>query len=306
MDIVISINKPKNITSLDAVLKVKKILKVKKAGHTGTLDPIATGLLLICVNRATRLASYFSLLDKEYEAVMKLGETTETQDAYGRVIEKKDRIEVNKTQIENTLKTFIGKIVQQPPMFSALKHKGRPLYKLARKGIKIERKSREVNIHHIELLSIDLPYVTFKTVCSKGTYMRTLCHDIGKKLGVGAHLFELKRTAIGQFNVKDSLTFEELRSVDIEQIGTSQFRPENKDIYIMDESLSWLPELKIKESLVRCVKNGSPIKINRCPDFHDDFKKAEGIKIKSPDDELLAIGSYSADKNIIKMDVVFA
>ncbi len=299
MDTVISINKPRNITSYDAVSKLKKILKVKKAGHTGTLDPIATGLLLICTNRATRLASYFSSLDKEYITVMKLGESTDTQDAYGKVTEKKDRIDVNKIQIEDTLKLFTGQIVQQPPMFSALKYKGKPLYKLARRGINVERKLREVNIHHIEILSIDMPYVTFRTICSKGTYLRTLCHDIGKKLGVGAHLFELKRTAIGQFRVEDSLTFEGLSHVNKES-------PSGKGIYTMDESLSWLPELKIEESLIWSVKNGAPVKINQCPGFFDDFRKAEGIRIKTPSGGLLAIGSYSAPKNIIKMNIVFA
>jgi tRNA pseudouridine55 synthase len=299
MDLVISINKPKDITSHDAVLKVKKILKQRKAGHTGTLDPIATGLLLICVNRATRLASYFSSLDKEYKTVMKLGETTDTQDAYGKIIEKSDSVEVDKTLIENALQSFEGKILQHPPMYSALKHKGRPLYKLARKGIEVERKLREVNISRIELLHIDLPYVTFRAVCSKGTYMRTLCDDIGKKLGVGAHLYGLERTAVGQFNVMESLTFEELKSF-------CQGERIKKGLYTVDEALSWMPEIKIKESLLSGVKNGGPIRINQCLDFTDDFKVAEGIRIKSPVGELLAIGSYFAPKSTIKMDIVFA
>lgn len=309
MDLIINLNKPKGITSQDATSKVKKILKAKKAGHTGTLDPGATGVLLVCINKATRLAPYLSSLDKEYKAVMKLGETTDTQDADGNIIEKSDGIEVDEITIKNTLKTFKGKILQRPPMFSALKYKGRPLYKYAKRGIDIPRKPRTVNIHHIKLLNINLPFVSIETVCSKGTYIRTLCDDIGKKLGIGAHLFKLERTAIGPFNIRDSLSIEDL--VDIaHQRGINPVRKKaplelSNGVYTMDTALSWMPELKIKESLIKGVKNGAPIKINHYPDLHDDLKTAIGIRIKSPDGELLAIGSFSADNNIIRMDVVF-
>jgi tRNA pseudouridine55 synthase len=288
MNILISLYKPKGISSQGAVSELKKILKVKKAGHTGTLDPMGTGLLLICTNKATRLASYFSNLDKEYSAVMKLGEVTDTQDAEGKVTEKTDRIEVDNVLILDTLKSFEGKILQQPPMFSALKHKGKSLYEFARKGIEIERESREIKIHNIELLNIDLPYVSFKTLCSKGTYIRTLCHDIGRKLGVGAHLLELERTAIGQFKIEDSLTFGELKSVS----GGEQI---HKGIYTMDEALAWLPQFKVKEFLLKAVIHGNPIKLNDKISLSDDLKQA-----------LLAIGSYSNVKNVIQMDVVFA
>ncbi len=299
MDAVISINKHRDITSQDTVTRVKRILKVKKAGHTGTLDPMATGLMLVCVNRATRLASYLSDLDKEYRAVMKLGETTDTQDAYGRVIEMYDRLEVGRTLIEDTLKSFQGRILQQPPMFSALKHKGKPLYKYARKGIEIERRHREVNIYSIDLLNIDLPLVTFRVLCSKGTYIRTLCNDAGRKLGTGAHLFELQRTAIGQFNINNSLTLEE-----IETAGRNLTT--DKGVYTMDAALSRLPELKIKESQVRGVTHGNPVRPDNIREFPDDLKTASGIRIKSPDGALLAIGRFSPGGNLIKMDVVFA
>ena len=299
MDLIIALNKPKDITSQDAVTKVKKILKIKKAGHTGTLDPMATGLLLVCVNRATRLASYFSNLDKEYRAVMKLGETTDTQDAYGKIISRTDNVEIDNDLLEDAIKSFRGKILQQPPMFSALKHEGRPLYELARKGIEIDRKHREVNIHDIEMLDINFPYVTFRVSSSKGTYIRTLCDDIGKKLRVGAHLFELERTAIGHFRIEDSLTIKELMALDING-------PAGKGIYTMDKALSWMPELKIDEMTVKGVTHGNPIKVNSALKTSDNYKTAESIKIKSPDGELLAVGSFSPEKNIIKMDVVFA
>ncbi len=297
MDILVSLNKPKDITSQDAVTNVKKILKVKKAGHTGTLDPMATGLMMVCLNKATRLASYFSDLDKEYKAVMKLGETTDTQDAYGKIIERSDCLDIDKRTIKDSLKSFEGRILQQPPMFSALKHKGKPLYKYAREGVEVERKQREVVIRHIEISSIDPPYAAFKVLCSKGTYIRTLCHDIGKKLGVGAHLHELQRTAIGPFRTEESLTLEDLLAISQgEQIG--------KGIYSMDEALSWLPEFMIEDSLLRAVVNGNPVRLNN-REPSEEIRCAVGIRIKASDGALLAIGSYLSVKNVIKMDVVF-
>ncbi len=299
MDLIVSVNKPKDISSHYAVRKVKKILQAKKAGHTGTLDPMATGLLIICTNRATRLADYFSSLDKEYRGIMKLGEATDTQDAYGRVIAKEDAINIESDRIKSVVNSFKGRILQKPPMFSALKHRGKPLYKLARKGIEIERKPRGVNIYQIELLDINIPNVEFRAVCSRGTYVRTLCDDIGKKLGVGAHLLELERVAVGKFCLSDSVTIEELKSINMEQ-------PAGKGIYTKDNALSWMPELKIEMSLMRSVKNGTPIEVSRLSGISDEMKSARGIRIKSPDDELLAVASYQADKDIIKMDVVFA
>jgi tRNA pseudouridine55 synthase len=299
MDLIIALNKPKDITSQDAVTKVKKILKVKKAGHTGTLDPIATGLLLVCTDRATRLASYFSSLNKEYKAVMKLGEATDTQDAYGKIVSRSDRVEIDKGTLEDAIRSFQGKILQQPPMFSALKHEGRPLYKLARKGIEVDRKPREVCVHDIELLNIDPPFVTFRTVCSKGTYIRTLCNDIGKRLGVGAHLSALQRTGIGQFRIGSSLTFEELSVLEMNA-------PTGKGVYTMDRALSWMPELTITGPVMKAVTHGNPISGSEIVRLSDEYRKAEGIRIKTADGGLLAVGSFSAEKNLIKMDVVFA
>lgn len=298
MDLIINLNKPKDITSHDAVASVKSILKAKKAGHAGTLDPLATGVLIICVNRATRLASYFSDQDKEYRAVMKLGETTDTQDAYGTVTKIKDVPDIDEDTIRNALLSVKGTVLQNPPMFSALKHKGTPLYKLARKGIEVERKAREITIHEIDLLDTDLPFVTFRTVCSKGTYIRTICHDVGKELGPGAHLFGLERTAVGRFH-RDS-------SVTIDALAAEEDMMNTKGVYSMDSALAWMPELIVQESLVRNVKNGAPITADQCGGFSDALIKAKGIRIKSPGNELLAIGSYSSEKHSIRMNVVFA
>jgi tRNA pseudouridine55 synthase len=298
MDCIINLNKPRDISSHDAVSKVKKILKAKKAGHAGTLDPLATGVLIVCVNRATRLASYFSGQDKEYRAVMKLGETTDTQDAYGTILEKRDITDIDGGNIRNVLLSLKGTLLQKPPMFSALKHKGTPLYKLARKGIDVERKTREITVHEIELIDIDLPYVTFRTVCSTGTYIRTLCNDIGNKLGTGAHLFGLERSAVGQFHINDSLTIEEL--------AAHNERFDVKGVYTMDGALAWMPELRIHESLVSSIKNGAPITPSQCDLSSEELKNATGIRIKSPDNELLAVGGYTPEKDVIRMKVVFA
>lgn len=307
MDLIINLNKPKGITSHDATAEVKKIFKAKKAGHTGTLDPIATGVLLICINRATRLSSYFSSFDKEYKAVMKLGEVTDTQDADGILLEKRDRIEVDETMIKDTLKSFEGEILQRPPMFSALKYKGRPLYKYAKSGINVPLEPRKIYIHHIEFLSMVVPFVHFRVICSKGTYIRTLCDDIGKRLGIGAHLFELERIAIGPFSIRDSLNIEDLDAIDLSHLldlirKETQF---SNGVYTIDSALSWMPELKIKESLVNAVKNGVAVNIDHFKNFPDTLKTAIGIKIKSLTGELLAVGSFSSHKNAIKMDVVF-
>jgi tRNA pseudouridine55 synthase len=298
MDLIISLNKPKDITSQAAVSAVKKILRVKKAGHTGTLDPMATGLLLVCLNRATRLAKYLSPFDKDYNVVMKLGEATDTQDAYGIVIEEFNVIDINTVLIKETLNSFKGRTLQTPPMFSALKHNGKPLYKYAREGIDIARKQREVDIVRIELLGIELPFVRFNVTCSKGTYIRTLCDDIGKKLGVGAHLFDLKRTAIGRFSLSDGLEIEELKSVGPEPI-------ERKGIYTMDSALSWMPELKVNGQMIRAVTHGNPVTADNLLNISDGLRSAPWIRIKSPDGKLLSIGRFDKERQMIKMDIVF-
>ncbi len=299
MNLVISLKKPKDITSQDAVTRVKRVLKVKKAGHCGTLDPMATGLMLICINKATRLATYLTGFDKEYTAVMKLGEATDTQDAYGEVTERVDSVDLSEADIEAAVSFFSGEISQLPPMHSALKHKGKPLYKYARKGINIERKPRTVTIKNIDILEFNLPFVKFRAACSKGTYIRTLCDDIGRKLDVGAHMTELERTAIGDFTIDGALDFDELGSIDFSSY-------EGKGVYSMDNALSWMPELVIDESMISPVTHGNPVMEKDIMDLSDDMKTAPGIRVKSPSGELLSIGRYHEGRNMIKMDIVFA
>lgn len=222
---ILNFNKPKGITSFKAVSAVRKILGEKKAGHAGTLDPMATGVLIILTGKDTKSAGVFSNLDKEYEAVLKLGERTDTFDAEGKITDRKPVPELTEEKIREIISRFEGKIIQKVPIYSAVKVKGKRLYKLARKGETPERPEREVRVAKIELLEFKSPFLKIKVNCSKGTYVRTLADDIGAALGTFAHLAELTRTAIGQFRVDDSCDFEDLRAGKRESINIAEVCP---------------------------------------------------------------------------------
>lgn len=208
MDGVVVIDKPAGVTSHDVVSQVKKILGAKKAGHTGTLDPLATGVLPVCVNEATKIAQFLTTGKKTYRAVMLLGTRTDTQDIAGKVLEKSN-LAVATQDILTALGKMTGKIKQTPPAFSALKHKGKPLYKYARAGEYPEIAEREVEIFRLEILNIAFPEVTFEISCSKGTYIRTVCSDVGQTLGCGACLSGLRRLESGFFTEAMALSLEE-------------------------------------------------------------------------------------------------
>ncbi|MBI5559738.1 MAG: tRNA pseudouridine(55) synthase TruB [Deltaproteobacteria bacterium] len=201
MDGVLIIDKPKGLTSHDVVLRAKRVLGAKKVGHLGTLDPMATGVLPLVINRAAKYADLLSGGSKEYVATLKLGEERDTFDGEGRVVKTFATGGVGAEDVERVLKGFCGRIKQIPPMFSAVKKNGVPLYKLARKGITVPREPKEIEVYSMDVLAIGLPCVTFRAVCSKGTYVRTLCHDAGQTLGCGAYLKELKRTRSGRFTL---------------------------------------------------------------------------------------------------------
>ena len=213
MNILLNINKPKGITSYDVIRVIKKKLPEKqKIGHFGTLDPMATGVLLIAIGKATKLGVSFLEKEKEYIGVLQLGIATDTWDITGNIITEK-KVKVTKNEIEKVFSKFRGEIFQTPPFFSALKHKGQPLYKLARKGIEIKKNPRRIFIKKLEILKIDLPEVTFKVLCSKGTYIRSLCYDIGKELNCGGCLKELVRTAVAEYKIKNSLSLNYLKKM---------------------------------------------------------------------------------------------
>jgi tRNA pseudouridine55 synthase len=208
---VLLIDKPVGLTSFRIVQMVRRILGVKKVGHAGTLDPFATGLLIVCVGRpATKLISHFMEGDKEYEATLKLGVSTDTQDIEGEIIFQNPVPELTEKLLSELFRQFTGWQMQVPPAFSALKHKGKPLYYYARKGIKIEKPARKININFINLLAFSSNELKFNVSCSKGTYIRTLAADFGEALGCGGHLIALKRTKSGQYSIEDSIDGKEL------------------------------------------------------------------------------------------------
>lgn len=209
-DGVLLVDKPPGLTSHDVVDRVRRRFGFKKVGHCGTLDPAATGLLILVLERATKLQDRLMSADKTYEGAMLLGVSTDSQDADGKVIAEKPVPPLTAEDIETVFARFRGDIQQVPPMVSAVKHQGTPLYKLARKGQTVERKARLVHVYDLRVLGLELPRITFRAVCTKGTYVRTLCSDIGDTLGCGAHLFELRRTRSGKFDVNDAHTLDEI------------------------------------------------------------------------------------------------
>jgi len=209
------INKPSGPTSHDIVNKIRKITRVRKIGHAGTLDPFAEGILIILIGKATKLQSKFMEMNKTYVGTLKLGEISDTYDITGKTKSQKSKVKINENKIKNILKIFLGEIKQTPPIYSAIKIKGETAYKLARKGIKPRLKPRKVKIYSIKLLEYEWPDLKIKVKCGKGTYIRSLAHDIGKKLGCGAYLQKLTRTKIGKFNIKNSIKLEKLNSFNL-------------------------------------------------------------------------------------------
>lgn len=223
MDGIIIINKPKNCTSHDIVRRAKKILN-KKVGHTGTLDPNATGVLPLLIGKGTELSKYLINHDKTYEAVLKLGEKTDTADSEGEVVEAKgvQPSNLEKENVKKVLKALIGKQEQIPPMYSAIKVNGKKLYEYARKGEKIEIEPRKIEIYNLELINVDVEKqeITYRVKCSKGTYIRTLCEQIAENLGTVGYMKELKRTQVGEFKIENAISIDELENIDEHKIIT--------------------------------------------------------------------------------------
>jgi len=210
---ILIVDKEKNMTSHDVVARVRRKFKIKKVGHAGTLDPNATGVLVLLLGRATKMSGGLSAEEKEYEGTMKLGEATASGDCEGGVVSARE-VHSTEKEIRDAVEAFRGETEQLPPMFSAKKVKGKRLYALARKGIEVEREPKKITIGEIEVRGVELPLVRFRVVCSKGTYIRQLAHDIGEKLGCGAHLLELSRTRSGAFTIDKAVKFSELMRMD--------------------------------------------------------------------------------------------
>jgi tRNA pseudouridine55 synthase len=240
MDGFLVIDKAADMTSHDVVAIIRRTLGQKKVGHTGTLDPFATGVLPLALGEGTKAIPFLDESRKEYRAVMRLGEATDTQDLTGRVISRSDWQQIDPADVEAVAGEFIGTIPQIPPMFSALKRNGVPLYKLARQGADVERQPRDVEIVSLEVERIDLPDVTFNVVCSRGTYVRTLAADIGQRLGCGAHLHELRRVRSGPFVIADAVT--------IAQVAEAAAGNKLERLVVSPlAALDHLPEVKLTE-----------------------------------------------------------
>jgi len=273
MDGIINIYKPLGITSFDVVKKVMKLANTKKVGHTGTLDPLASGVLPICIGRATKIVDYIMSENKVYVAELMLGVKTDTYDREGIILKKSD-VNLSREGIINAINTFVGETMQEPPMYSAIKINGKRLYELARKGVVIERAKRPITIYEINILDINLPLVTFKVTCSKGTYIRSLCNDIGDKLGVGGTMWNLERIQTGAFNKVNSHTLDELSTENIESL-----------LIFIDEALGAYDKLifscKYENLLLNGVKINNPYIIGQI-----DFNKLYRVYL----DDLKFIG----------------
>ena len=254
MDGFFLLNKEKGITSNQLVQKIKKSMRFKKVGHLGTLDPMATGLMVIAVNRATKFSSYFLESDKSYYATVKLGSSTNTDDALGKIIETSDNLPT-KENTHEVLNSFIGQSLQVAPFYSALKHKGKPLYKYAREGDLISKPSREINVFSIKEFIFDYDKCSFLIHCSKGTYIRSIARDLGKKLGCGAHLAGLKRVSQGKFNINEALIDGEV---------------EIKNLISIEEAFKEFSAIKLQNDQLKIFLNGG--KLNNINNEDNDYR----------------------------------
>ena len=286
---VIVVDKPPGITSAKVVARVKKWLRARKAGHTGTLDPFATGVLVCCINRATKLSRFFLHGKKKYEAVLHLGIETDTQDSTGIVTNICDNVEFSKKTIQSAFKKFEGNIMQLPPVYSALKHKGIPLYKLARSMKPVQKPARQVSIITLKILEIHPPFIRFEVFCSAGTYIRTLCADIGASLGCGGHLKELRRIESSGFTITDAVTLEELEDLTLSEKSFDR-------IISMSNALKDMPEYIADNVLVNKINHGHIITKKDC--MPEKINAFEGfIKIVDTNKTLVAVLKHTREKN---------
>jgi tRNA pseudouridine55 synthase len=310
MDGVLVIDKPAGVTSHDVVDEVRRILHERRIGHTGTLDPFATGVLAILVGRATRLAQFLSGLEKEYEAVIRLGYATDTGDRTGEPIERESATDAPQTrrwtidQLEAAFAKLRGEIDQVPPMYSAKKQAGRKLYELARRGEEVERQPLRVNILAFEPLkptgdllkdNLDGTFdLEVRVACSSGTYVRTLAEDFGKLLGVGAHVAELRRTRVGDFGIQQASTLGELKvSVAEEALG--------RVLLSSDAALSRLPFFDLNADEVRRIQNGMPVFVS-APGWND----GEAVRLRDDKSNLIAVAKFDQASGSLRPSVVIA
>ncbi len=288
MDGIIVVHKEQGFTSFDVVAKLRGILKQKKIGHTGTLDPDATGVLPVCLGCATKLCDMLTDTTKVYEAELLLGVITDTQDTSGMVLETHS-VEVTEEELRKTIESFVGEQKQIPPMYSALKVDGKKLYELAREGKTIERKARDIVINNIEILEINLPRVRMIVTCSKGTYIRTLCNDIGDRLGCGGAMASLIRRQTAGFTLKEAKTLDEIEAI----MKAGEISDIIKDV---DSVFEHYPKAIVKTECIKAAQNGNWLYINML-DVSEEDKRAENIRIYDNEAMFYGIYGYETEKN---------
>lgn len=294
---IVNIYKEKGYTSHDVVAVLRKVVGQKKIGHTGTLDPDATGVLPVCLGRATKVCELLTDHDKTYEALLLLGKTTDTQDISGEVLEEKDPAHLTEEEVRSCIESFIGAYDQVPPMYSALKVNGKKLYELAREGKTVERKSRKVQIHGIRILEMKLPHVRMEVDCSKGTYIRTLCHDIGEKLQVGGCMEELERTKVGRFLKEDAVTLDEVRQKMEQGEGAELFTP-------LDQIFGELPAVTVTDAKAWMSYNGNDLP-ERFLLEKEEWTDGQEVRVYDSRKNFIGLYQYRAPKKLFHIKKMF-
>ena len=282
MNGVLNIFKNKGMTSFDVVSRVRKIAKEKKVGHTGTLDPEAEGVLPVCLGKGTKIIDYIMNSENGYSVKFKLGIKTTTYDLEGEILEERDTSFLKEEEVKNVINSFKGEYLQVPPMFSALKKNGVRLYELARKGIEVEREGRNITIYNIENINIDLPYVSMDVTCSKGTYIRSLCYDIGERLNVFATMTDLKRFKTSFFCEEDSININDLNEENIKE-----------KLISIEDALKNYPKIYIEKGYTKLIANGVRVGDKR---FTKDFVENNVLyRVYGEDKEFLGLGKKNEE-----------
>jgi len=281
------------MTSHDVVDEVRRILKVRKVGHTGTLDPQATGVLPICVGNATKIARFLTAADKDYLITMRLGVQTDTMDAEGKILAENTEIPQDREKVEAVLAQFRGQIQQIPPLFSAKKHQGERLYRLARRGEVVERGPITVKVYELELISFDPPFVRLRVFCSKGTYARALCDDIGKELRCGGHLHSLVRLKAGQFRLEEAITLSRLQEIQEQGKLTEVLLP-------IEQALDHLPAVRVLPDSSRSVLHGASIALQDVVNLPSGLSEGSTVRVLGLRRKLLSLAELTVNTDQIQ------
>jgi len=293
---IINVYKEAGYTSFDVVAKLRGILHIKKIGHTGTLDPDAVGVLPICIGKATKVCDMLTNTDKTYVATLLMGVSTDTYDISGTVLDKKE-VKVTTEMVEKTIKSFIGEQDQIPPMYSAIKVNGKKLYELAREGKVIERKARRINIYNIEIIDTNLPRVKMRIDCSKGTYIRSLCNDIGEKLGCYGCMENLVRERVGNFSIDNTIIIEEIQSLMNENRVEEVVLP-------IDSVFSSYPKIKVKAESQKACLNGAKLKFSDLVDgCYNENSRHKYFRLYLENGEF--VGIYQKKQNNLVIEKMF-